>query len=136
MTELFFNERVRPVALTLLERASMPANLTVAENRKNLLLNYLQGLNFAEVNGETVLLDADGFPARDQHYNSINLTAAITNAIDMFFDPHGLPLTRDEYNKQISDLKLTPDERTRIVEHWQKIYPQDFAPGAGEYHKK
>lgn len=116
-----FESIVRPMAEKLLERADLPHDKIKAENRKNVFLNELKSLNYEyEINRKIVVKDNNGFTLSDEHGWDYSITEIVQNTFNKYFDISTMPINETEYFARLKDKNITPTERIRITEYWQK----------------
>ena len=114
------NEIVRPLADEMLKRAEMPQNKQIAENRKRIFWDAIKNLNFEFGPGGKILVkDEKGFPIQDKHGWDLEVNEAIKLIFDKYFEAT-MPRNDDEYISMLKNPKITPAERIKLTEFWNR----------------
>jgi hypothetical protein len=112
-----FNEIIRPRAMELLKRAKLPDDQTLAGNQKNVFLNELSKYNYQN----DLVYDSKDFPVTDPHGWSLTIDQFLKSEFDKYFEVSNLPINETECIERLKDPKITPSERKKITDHWNKL---------------
>jgi hypothetical protein len=120
MTNIF-DEVIRPKAMELLKRAVLPDDHVKSGNQKSIFLNSLASFTYQNTNGEIVTLDSKGFEITDPHGYNLTVEQFIKSEFDKYFEVSDLPISETECIERLKDPKITPPERKKITDHWNKL---------------
>ena len=112
-----FDEIIRPRAMELLKRAKMPDDQNKAGNQKNIFLNELSKYNYKN----DLVYDSNDFPVTDSHGYNLTVDQFLKSEFDRYFEISDLPISEAECISRLRDEKITPQERKRITDHWEKL---------------
>jgi hypothetical protein len=112
-----FNEIIRPRAIELLKRAKLPNDQDKAGNQKNVFLNELSKFTYQN----DVVYDSNEFPVTDPHGWNLSYDQFLKSEFDKYFEVSDLPINEKECIDRLRDEKITPAERKRITDHWNKL---------------
>ena len=121
MTNIF-DEKIRPLAMELLKRAVLPYDQMKAGNQKSIFLNDLASKNYQyDAEGNIITLDSSGFEMRDKHGYNLSIDQVIKSEYDKYFETSDLPINEAECIARLKDERITPTERKRISDHWERL---------------
>lgn len=112
-----FDEIIIPRAMKLLERAKLPDDQTRAGNQKNVFLNELSKYNYQN----DLVYDSNDFPVTDPHGWSLTIDQFLKSEFDKYFEVSNLPINEKECIDLLKDPKITPPERKKITDFWNKL---------------
>ena len=122
MENKIFDEVIRPKANELLKYAKLPDDQIKEGNQKAVFINDLSSLSYERAEGgEIIVKDTKGFELKDPHGWPLSLDEVLKGRFDKYFDMSDLPITPDECISILKDPKITPEERKRITERWNKL---------------
>lgn len=122
MENKIFDEFVKPKGLELLKRAELPLDQAKAENWKGIFLKELASKTYQYDNeGKIMALDSNGFEIQDKHGYPLTLDQVIKLDYDKYFETSDLPISESECIAALKNPKITPAERKRISDHWEKL---------------
>jgi len=121
MENKIFDEVIRPKALELLKRAKLPEDQVKAGNQKSIFINSLASFTYQNDNGEIVTSDSKGFEVRDPHGYNLTIDQFLKSEFEKYFDLSDLPISEAECIERLKDPKITPSERKKITDHWNKL---------------
>jgi len=119
--ENLFDEVIRPKAQELLKRAKLPEDQIKAGNQRNIFLRVLASFTYQNNNGQIIIFDSNGFEVTDPHGYSLTLDEFLKSEFDKYFDLSDLPINEAECIARLKDEKITPAERKRITEQWERL---------------
>lgn len=117
MTMKIFDEIIRPRAMELLKRAKLPDDQTRADTRKNVFLNELSKYNYQN----DLVYDSNGFEQTDPHGWNLTIDQFLKSEFDKYFEISDLPINEAECIARLKDERITPAERKKISNHWDKL---------------
>jgi hypothetical protein len=121
MTNIF-DEVIRPKAMELLKRAVLPDDQVKAGNQKSIFINDLAKMKYQhDANGQIIILDANGFEIQDNHGYTLTVDQVLQSEFNKYFEITDLPISENECISRLKNEKITPDERKRITDHWNKL---------------
>ena len=122
MENKIFDEFVKPKGLELLKRAELPMDQTKAENWKGIFLKELASKKYQYDNeGKIIALDSNGFEIQDKHGYNLTVDQFLKSEFDKYFEVSDLPISEKECIERLRDPKITPLERKKITDHWNKL---------------
>lgn len=121
MTNIF-DEVIRPKAVELLKRAKLPDDQVKAGNQKSIFINSLASRTYQHgTNGEIVAYDSKGFEIQDKHGYNLTVDQFLKSEFDLYFEVSDLPISEKECIERLRDPKITPPERKKITDQWDKL---------------
>lgn len=65
--------------------------------------------------------DSKGFEITDPHGYNLTVDQFLKSEFDKYFDISDLPISEAECIARLRDEKITPQERKKISDHWEKL---------------
>lgn len=122
MENKIFDEVIRPKAVELLKRAKLPDDQVKAGNQKSIFINSLaSSFTYQNTNGEIQAYDLKGFEIQDKHGYNLTVDQFLKSEFDLYFEVSDLPISEKECIERLRDPKITPLERKKITDQWDKL---------------
>jgi hypothetical protein len=113
--ELFYSE-ILPQAEMKLKRAKQ-----TNEKQRNYFLDQLKNKRYLRnEKNEILVLDESGNIAENSHGWPMTGADAVEELFNLYFEDNKMPWSEDEYFQRLRNPRITPEERVKLTNWWQK----------------